>query len=744
MFTTYCSNQKSTDLKTTFAGKYGQIEIGGKYAGLEFHHSRPLPSRLSFYYPVANSIDLSEGYWIRDRSKLFSIVVNMKQESDTLGLTGIPYEYTPYQVTFEEIKNNYKIRFEYDVCEDLPVIVMKIILENTIESNNTYNISTDINTTLHTSHSYSRLTSSEIQYAENNSIASALYPYVDTDSSCFFVINAGINPEYDEILKNGNNNNQSINFNYDLTIDAGAKKEIIYLIGTCKIGEYEAIVSKAKGEWSQGILKNHSRIMNYAYEQSYFNINDPDLQKTMHWSKALIATNMHYLNGKFVPMPCPAEYNFFFTHDLFLTSLGTVNFDTEYVRKGLLYLKSLSNSDNVLPHAYYWKNDKYITEFCSSSNWNHLWFIIIAASYLKHSNDQVTIETIFPILKNSLELMLSNKNSDELMYARYPDWWDIGNVYGARSYITILMYKVLQDYVFLCSILNKDTHLLTGYLELAEKMKKSLVEKLWDEEKGYLFNMIDDETFDWHYYTGSIVATHYDLLNKNQKMRLLSTVKDKLLDKNIGVRNVMPADFHQLTDTYKFKGMEAGLQYIYINGGVWPHNNIWYALGLILNDQPNEAKNILKKYMTLNGIKNSPNGIPAFYEYRIADEGSPRYGEIDKPSFLWAGGFYLHALYQLAGFRENSFNIYFSPKIPEGMNDVEYDLSLFGQLSRIKWSGSGNYFRRITVDGIDIASAIQYKSSKNIILERGQPSNPYLAYCNGQILTWIIPRIKKY
>jgi len=46
----------------TFDGHFGQVEVGGRYAGAEFHRSRPLPSRISFYYPVANSIELSTGY----------------------------------------------------------------------------------------------------------------------------------------------------------------------------------------------------------------------------------------------------------------------------------------------------------------------------------------------------------------------------------------------------------------------------------------------------------------------------------------------------------------------------------------------------------------------------------------------------------------------------------------------------------------------------------------------------------
>jgi glycogen debranching enzyme len=743
MFTTHCSKQDKFDLKTKFSGKYGQVEVGGKYAGLEFHHSRPLPSRLSFYYPVANSVDLSEDYWLRDKSMPFTVILNSDNVSDTLGLEPFPYEYTPFHLSFEEFMNHYHIQFEYDFCDDLPVVVMKIKISNISENTRIFTISTILNTTLRTSHTYSRITADKIYYRNNNKVGIATYPYIETDSTCLFISNVGINPQSKKTKIMDVEKDPFFEFDYDLKLESGEKKEIILLIGTCHIKEHETMIIKTHQLWSQNVQKNQNRIIDYAYNRTYFSVNDTDLQKTMHWSKALVATNLHYINGEYLSMPCPAEYNFFFTHDLLLTNLGVVYFDTDYVKHGLLYLKSLSNKNNVLPHAYYWKDNGFVTEYCGSSNWNHLWFIIIASAYLKHSNDLETIKYIFPMLKQSLELMLSNKNSNDLMFAKHPDWWDIGDVYGARSYITILMYKAIQDYVFLAVKLKKDLPLLPQYIKTAEIMKKNLVEKLWDEEAGYFFNMIDDKTFDRHYYSGSIVATHYDLISKNQIQHLLSTAKNKLLDENIGIRNVIPADFHQLKDVYKIKRMEAGLQYFYFNGGVWPHNNAWYVLGLIQNDQPEDAKSFLKRYMTLNGIKDSPNGIPAFYEYRIADKGSSRYGEIDKPSFLWAGGFYLRTLYQLAGLRENSYYIYFSPKIPQGFSEVEYDLALFGRLCRVTWSGTGDYFRKITIDGSEVNSAVQYKASTKIKLERGKPNQPYLAFSNGQISNVKYDQLKK-
>ncbi len=84
-------------------------------------------------------------------------------------------------------------------------------------------------------------------------------------------------------------------------------------------------------------------------------------------------------------------------------------------------------------------------------------------------------------------MMLKNKGEDDLIYAQRPDWWDIGNVYGAKTYITTLMYKALQDYVYIATQLEIENEPLSGYLQLVENMKNQLVEKLWDDEAGFLF-----------------------------------------------------------------------------------------------------------------------------------------------------------------------------------------------------------------------------------------------------------------
>ena len=389
-----------------------------------------------------------------------------------------------------------------------------------------------------------------------------------------------------------------------------------------------------------------------------------------------------------------------------------------------------SNSEKIIPHAYYWKDGHYQTEFCGSDNWNHLWFIILASSYLKHTYDKETLTTLFPVIEKSVKMQLQNKGNDDLMYAMRPDWWDIGDVYGARAYTTSLMIRALQEYVYICYQLDKNVNELSTYLSLANRMKQALEKNLWDEGSGYLINMLDEKIMDHHFYAGSLIAADFNILDPEKIVVMLETAGKELLDKQIGIRIVMPADFDQLIDQYKFHGMEMGEPYQYINGGIWPQGIVWYALGWLAINQPDSAEKILKKYYTLEGIRNSPNGQPSFFEYRNADAKSPNYGKIDKPTFLWAGGWYLYSLYHLVGIRENVWNIAFDSNLPARWGDIKYDVLINGFLTKVHYKGVGNYFKNIQVDGVNRGSAVFNSRFKEIIFERGIPEFPYIADAN--------------
>ena len=143
-----------------------------------------------------------------------------------------------------------------------------------------------------------------------------------------------------------------------------------------------------------------------------------------------------------------------------------------------------------------------------------------------------------------------------------------------------------------------------------------------------------------------------------------------------------------------------------------------------------EAYKFIKKTMTLDGIINSPNGQPALYEYRISDKNNPnKYGKIDKPQFLWAGGWYLYTLYNLFGLKENEWNVSFNPYLPEDINSVKYKLTVGNKLVDVEVLGKGEKVASIMYDGKIIPSLVLPNDAGNfdkIIIQLGEPDIPFI------------------
>ncbi len=711
-------------LSITFDGKRGQVEVGGAYAGVEFHDSRPVPARISFYYPVANSIDLSTDYWKRGTSRPLDVMIRVDGRTDSVGVEPWAYAWTPFSVAFHGQKPDYDATLEYRFADDLPVVVVRLTVRNRTARRVTFGVDTRLWTGLRTSHAYVAHDPTRTSYTDDGAAFIAAFDAADTDSAAVFVANGGTAPM---AWGAGASALEPVAaFTYERMLEPGDSLVVVQLIGTSRQDESNIVRRRAAATWQQGVADYEGSIHAYVRDRGRFEGLDPVLSETDCLARALLRADRHYIDGRIVPMPSPAEYNFFFTHDLLLTDLGAVFFDPERVRDDLRFVQSLVRADSILPHAYYWREDGYTTEFANADNWNHLWVIHLAASYLKHSGDTTTVASLYPVLQKSLALMLGSEQ-DGLMVAERPDWWDIGHVPGPRAYLTVLMIRALRAYAFISIELGKDDPMLTSYLALAERMNRALVDRLWDDDAGYLLNGLDTTSVDRHYYTGPLLAAAYGMLDPARRDTMLATAQRELLDEHVGVRNAMPADFHELRDVYHFLEGEVGAPYLYMNGGVWPQGIAWYALSLLAADRPDDARSVLEDYLSLGGIQRSPNGQPAFFEYRNADPTSPDYGAIDKPTFLWAGGWYLHVLYQLAGVRENPWNLSFSPHLPKGFDDVAYDLAVAGVQSRVLWSGTGTTFRRIVVDGVMMPSAVMTGPATRIELERGMPTVPYLA-----------------
>ncbi|MDP1675281.1 MAG: amylo-alpha-1,6-glucosidase [Bacteroidota bacterium] len=751
--------QATNPLIFPFDKKYGQVEVGGPFVGVEFHKSRPLPSRISFYYPVANSIDLSTDYWKRDESRPFAFGVKIGNEKKKwIGRDGWRYELSPHTVTFfdEDAFISYQLKYEF--CLNEPAMVVSLTMINKTKTTQQIATYSQLLLALRTCQTYSRKDSSAVRYISENQTIVAKFSDSDTKLASTFVVNAGekaskiwcdanelsvtdgglslwIDSSLSSSAERSNDPKRTRGvaaFEYSKLLQPGDTMTIVQVIGSSTQNEAEQKISTLSKEWKSKVELYNNFVTATSTTDTYFHTNDSIIDRTVKWSKAILTSNAHYLNGQIVPMPCPAEYNFFFTHDLLMTNLGAVNYDLNRVKQDLLYVSSLAQ-DSIIPHAYYWRDDAFKTELCTPSNWNHLWFIEVSASYLRHSLDTTTLRQLYPLISKSLTEVMTQLNNDHLMHAFRPDWWDLGWKEGSRTYITALSIRAIEDYLFIASFIDHKNPSLLGLEKNAIEMRSALVSKLWDDSLNYLINYNGIEK-DNHKYMGSLIVPAYHLLDHDKSQKMIESVKKDLLAPNTGIRAVMPSDFHKdsVIKYFKIAGNEAGDEYTYINGGVWPHNNAWFALALNSIGKSKEALEFVKQTMTIDGIANSPNGIPAMYEYRYSNESSPRYGEIDKPSFLWAGGFYIYTMYTLAGMNDNVWNLSVSADRAQFDSTVRFNYQ-FETIKDVMISGKGRHLESFTANAKKIPSLILplgERSRRNLSFSFGNISEPYLVKAN--------------
>ena len=767
---TYCTGSAdklptSDLLKVSFEGD-AKIEVGGPFVGIEMHHSSPLLQRISFFYPVANSLDESTDYWKRDTSFIMQLGLKIGGgEKEIVGLEPFEFDLTPYSVDFYKSDSDKSIGISYRFTKTKPAMVICYEIKNERGEETSFEFYTGLETAVRTSHSYNFIDKAWTEYDEKNSAIYTNFDDPQTQSAQIFVVNVGekpssfstvsqlsglMNPDNEwweqnktdlqnDLMTKDNAGRPAAKFIYRKILKPLETMTIIQVVGSCKQEEGKEIVSYLAQNYENEIDSYEQSVLKKAFGETEFASGDSIIDQSVFWARSILEANTHYLDGEFVPMPCPAEYNFYFTHDVLKTDLAAVNFDIKRVRRDLDYIIRHANEDKIIPHAYYWKDSVYQTEFADHDNWNNFWIIIVSGSYLRHSGDIAFLKTLYPYIQKSLEQALITKGDDDLMWSNMPDWWDIGEVYGSRSYMTILAVKAIREYLFISTVLESNLENLSDYEKLANRMQQQLNAKLWDDKLKYLINYYEPGKIDEHYYIGSLLAAHYGLIDKKRVEELIGTAKEKLLDEKVGIYNVFPMDFHELANYLKFVGNEAGDQFLYANGGIWPHGNAWYALALIADQQKYESFKFIKNVMSLGGIMNGPNGQPAMYEVRNGNFNDPSvYGTVDKPQFLWAAGWYLYCLYHLYGINENSWNVSFNPYLSTGQIRSSFGLFSGGNLLNIDVTGKGNYIKSIKYNGTDCPSAVipaDIMQTSDIKIELGNPEKPYLHQTNSVLMS---------
>jgi len=177
-------------LKVTFTGD-AQLETGSAYVGLEFHHNSPILQRISFYYPVSNSVDLSNDYWKRDSSFVMAAALKTGDKIEWFNHQKYEFTSTPYFVSWYKKDNDKEVRVTYNFLKNKPAYTATWEITNKKPGRQTIELYTDLEANLKTSHSY---TIKDKAYTDADLLGNRLFIYYsdsELQNVSLFSINKG-------------------------------------------------------------------------------------------------------------------------------------------------------------------------------------------------------------------------------------------------------------------------------------------------------------------------------------------------------------------------------------------------------------------------------------------------------------------------------------------------------------------------------------------------------------------------
>ncbi|MFH1250459.1 MAG: hypothetical protein V1715_05085, partial [bacterium] len=280
-------NIDQVDLTINFSGK-AQIEVGGPFVGTEFHHSYPVPQRISFFYPVANSIDISTDYWFRDTTLAMEIGLKIgDNDRENIGWTPTAFNLTPFNVKF----NQENCQVSYQFCKNKPAMVISITLNNTGDKTEIFELDTRLINSLRTCHTFRWIHQTQTEYNPENGTAITRYNDDEVKNIIVFVSNAAEKP----VLHEPDSNATTFLYRKELLPDEQLR--IVQIVGSSYADEVSGTVDYLVKNYQEEIDQYEKYIVKKATEEYSFCTTDPVFDHSVYWAKAMLASLDHYIDG---------------------------------------------------------------------------------------------------------------------------------------------------------------------------------------------------------------------------------------------------------------------------------------------------------------------------------------------------------------------------------------------------------------------------------------------------------------
>jgi predicted glycogen debranching enzyme len=211
-----------------------------------------------------------------------------------------------------------------------------------------------------------------------------------------------------------------------------------------------------------------------------------------------------------------------------------------------------------------------------------LWFANAVLQYLKHTNDfdfvrEQLWETLRAMAENYVKGTIFNihLNDDGLLLCDPQLTWMDATVdgqpvtprVGKPIEVQALWYNALKIMKLLASKFNERSE-AEKYSQMAENTRKSFVEKFWDSEKSYLFDVVSEHSKDDSLRPNQTIAIALDFsMLDNSKSEKIVDVVHRELSTPYGLRTLARNDPKYIG---VYSGDRRSRDKAYHNGTVWP------------------------------------------------------------------------------------------------------------------------------------------------------------------------------
>lgn len=276
--------------------------------------------------------------------------------------------------------------------------------------------------------------------------------------------------------------------------------------------------------------------------------------------------------------------------DAYWTVLSVLPLRPDWVRNQVITLSKGIDKDGKCPSAV-------------KSNFKNWWgnhydspsfFVIMLYDYVKHTGDLTILdekwrgENILQAARMVIEKLSEYTDETGLLvkggeYNRR-DWADNVFRHGYVTYDESLYARALQGLAYLYNKSGND-ELSNVYNTSYIKVKDSINNILWDEEKGYYVNYKDKDYIEDNLSIDTVITALFSIADESRSIRLLKAMESSLETKNnklqkagdYGVMSVYPF-YKRAEDTVT----KSSLPYYYHNGGDWPYWSSVYAYAKLM------------------------------------------------------------------------------------------------------------------------------------------------------------------